>query len=267
VLVWGAALAPIVFWVGGWLFHLRVRWSGDKRAPLERTRRVYLYASLIWTAPVIVMALLDTVAHATYREAWSSDQPLELVVLVFIAWSLWLAYAAVTRLFEVRPWPARLWFLILPGAVYAAVLVGTALLPVLLDGPSTMVLFGDEVPGSDVRILIEEGYLEPQEELLLFYSAGLVSIREDGNFFTDRRVVSYGTFGDEVYHAAAAYDEIVALDVDYSDSLFADSRIFVETADQVFILLASPEGGRDRVFYERLVQEWERRRGARRRGV
>ena len=45
----------------------------------------------------------------------------------------------------------------------------------------TTVVDGEEIGPRDRRMLRSEGVLEPGEDIVFFYSAGIFSIREDGN--------------------------------------------------------------------------------------
>jgi hypothetical protein len=46
-----------------------------------------------------------------------------VLVLVFLLWSVLTSYYGATSVFVLRPWAARLWFLILPAIVYSFALV------------------------------------------------------------------------------------------------------------------------------------------------
>jgi hypothetical protein len=121
-------------------------------------------------------------------------------------------------------------------------------------GPPTKALPAGEIPDAYVESLVEAGVLDPGERVEFFYSNGLFSILEDGNLFTDRRVVSYETADGELSLAAAGYDEIRDIDVEYSEG-FEPSTVTVSTQDGgEFVLLVSAEDGRDHEFVEQLQQ-------------
>jgi hypothetical protein len=122
-------------------------------------------------------------------------------------------------------------------------------------GPATRALPAAEIPAAYVDTLVGAGILDPDEELEYFYSAGLFSILEDGNLFTDRRVISYETRDGELSLAAASYDEIRDIEVQYSTNALEDSLVTVATHDgDAFPLLVSAEDGRDKEFVARLEQ-------------
>ncbi|MCH7977955.1 MAG: hypothetical protein IH935_03120, partial [Acidobacteria bacterium] len=86
-----------------------------------------------------------------------------------------------------------------------------------------------------------------------FYSAGLYSILEDGNLLTENRVVSYETLDGELYVYSSTYPEIQDFDVEYSESFFDDTVLFVSmVSGEEFILILSAEDGRDKEFVSEL---------------
>lgn len=141
-------------------------------------------------------------------------------------------------------------------ACVGGVVMGASFLALL--GPSTKALPASEIPAAYVDSLVEAGILTPDEELEFFYSAGLFSILEDGNLFTDRRVVSYETADGALSLASAGYDEIRDIEVEYSTGALDDSMVTVHTHDGgEFVLLVSAEEGRDKEFVAQLEQHLE----------
>jgi hypothetical protein len=137
------------------------------------------------------------------------------------------------------------------AAGLGGVLVGS-MVTGLAFGPPTRALRAAEIPSGYAEKLVQAGILETGEHMEFFYSAGLFSILEDGNLFTERRVVSYETSDGELSLAAAAYDQIRGIEVDFSDGL-GDSMVTVSTHDGgEFVLLVSAEEGRDREFVAQL---------------
>jgi hypothetical protein len=100
--------------------------------------------------------------------------------------------------------------------------------------------------------------LQANESVRLFYSGAFLSFEDDGNFFTDRRVVSYWSdnFGD--FHAEAAFfDEIEDIDAKFSKRLWGESEVRIRRADgSTFILVLSNQDHADVTFVNRLKQEW-----------
>ena len=57
--------------------------------------------------------------------------------------------------------------------------------------PSDRVLSGSDIPQDQFEVLLSEGIVEQGEVIELFYSEGLISVREGGSLLTDRRVIAY----------------------------------------------------------------------------
>ncbi len=141
------------------------------------------------------------------------------------------------------------------GAIAAVVLCGPLETFGVLGafGPGTMVLRADEVPDSYRTTLVDAGVIEPDERMLFFYSAALLSVLGDGNLLTDRRVVSYSTWQGELSVSSAPYAEIADFETDYSESILEDTIVTVTTrSGDAFFLLLSSEQERDHEFTARL---------------
>lgn len=127
--------------------------------------------------------------------------------------------------------------------------------------PSTKALQGTRLPDRVARILTGAGILEPDEQILWFYSAGVLDYLEDGNLLTDRRAVSYFRESGEIEVSAARYEDIADVTVAWSDSWLVDTVITVKCADESeFSLVVSRESGGDRKFHAELEQQRKRRR-------
>jgi len=143
----------------------------------------------------------------------------------------------------------------------ATTAVGVPLLALAVIGtvmmPPNLAIEGAALPGSYRATLIEEGHLEPNEQIEFFYSGGLMSIREDGNFFTDHRVVSYETIDGTVNRYEAPFDSISEVDVEWSESSLENTRVTITTDEsESFLLVVSNEEGRDRQFVAALESRW-----------
>ena len=123
--------------------------------------------------------------------------------------------------------------------------------------PDSAAMPGDELHESTLSMLREEGVLGEDEEILYYYSDGVFSFREDGNFFTDRRVVSYWLADDDIVMEDVAYPEIADITAAFDDTLFANSKILVEQVDgDSFYLAVSNESDLDEEFVELLIATW-----------
>ena len=133
------------------------------------------------------------------------------------------------------------------------VLVGTF-------GPSTAVVSGDAMRGSDTDYLREAGLLLEGEEVLYFYSRGLFSVRGEGVFASNLGVTSYWTDlgAEDLSVDYLTYSEIIDIEITYSSNFLEDTEVRLEGpgGENWFVFFLSAEGGGDRLFLE----EVERRR-------
>lgn len=128
--------------------------------------------------------------------------------------------------------------------------------------PTTAVQTHATTPANVVEALQSSSLLDPDEQIIMIYSAGVTSMKVDGFYFTDRRVVSYMDADDASSATQATYDEIVDIVLEISDSFVEDSLIVVELKDGSIIVGAVNNfDGEDRKFHNRLVQEWKDRGG------
>ncbi|MEM7167704.1 MAG: hypothetical protein AAF581_19795 [Planctomycetota bacterium] len=128
----------------------------------------------------------------------------------------------------------------------------------------TLGVFPDSkaVPGSRVEarlrpFLATHGLLDPDEHIVYYYSDAVFSYEEDGNYFTDKRAVSYWTDEDEFCVEAAMFDEIIGIYGDMSEGLLENAMITIERkGGGEFTLWVSGEAGGDDEFLRLLKQRW-----------
>ena len=116
-----------------WWYRKRLQWSGAS-ADSGLARTVYLLAAQVYTLPLLVYTIWETVHYPSPRAAFDGDDPWALLVLLFLFWSVVVSYRGVRQIFTVRPWPARTWFLILPCGVYSTTVVGMFAMVLLGSG-------------------------------------------------------------------------------------------------------------------------------------
>jgi hypothetical protein len=142
--------------------------------------------------------------------------------------------------------------------------IGLIALGLLMDEgriPNSAAVPGRELTATTLDFLHSEGLLGEDERVLFFYGDGFLSVRADGNFFTDRRAVSYWEDDDEVRFEAAGYHEIEGVVFEPDDSLFANSVITIERVDgSQFGLVVSNEANKDEEFFELLDRTWKENR-------
>jgi hypothetical protein len=116
--------------------------------------------------------------------------------------------------------------------------------------PSTQVISGSIVWEWDREWMRDHGVLEPGEELLWFYSNGVLSIESDGNLLTDRRIVSY--WEDELgafFIEEAAFAEVKEIQQEPTESVLDPIVVTVERHDgSSFRIVLSDEDDRHQHF-------------------
>ncbi len=153
---------------------------------------------------------------------------------------------------------------ILGIALAGAIFVGVLGLGVALElgyFPDTVAVAKEDLPEHVVRTLRDAGIVAEDEDVLFYYGGGLLDYLEDGNLFTDRRVISYWSEDGEVMVEDAAYAQVADIVADYADSWLLDSEVTVTRADGTqFVLFVAAEDGGDREFVRRLRSTWQRSR-------
>ncbi len=129
VLAYGALSGLAIWYLGGWWYKVRVRWSGDPAPDQGTARIVYIYASFVAAAPTVFALLGQTLFHSNYGEAYGAEALWPTLLLLFPFWSCIVSYRGVTAVFDVVRRRALVWFVILPFLVYllAFGLLGVAL--------------------------------------------------------------------------------------------------------------------------------------------
>ena len=121
--------------------------------------------------------------------------------------------------------------------------------------PNSQVVSGSRVWGPSLAFMENSRIIEPDEQILYFYAAGLFSFADDGNVLTDRRVISYYTDPQtgELFVESATFAEIT--DIQTETGNWIDPTIVTVTRqDGVwFQLFLGTEGQGDERFIERLA--------------
>jgi hypothetical protein len=163
-----------------------------------------------------------------------------------------------------RPTPAWVWVVVPLASLPVVALVGLGMLMAGGVLPDSAVLTGDKVGARHIELLRSHDLLDPDETIVMFYSAGILSVLEDGNLLTDRRVVSYERVDEEIYLAEATYAEIAEIEILEQGGFFSETLILATTdeGDEI-LLLASTESDGDRRFVEELRSRQQAARAAR----
>ena len=119
--------------------------------------------------------------------------------------------------------------------------------------PSGAVIKGYQLPRWDKKFMQRLGLLQRDAQLLYFYSDALIFTRHDGNGVSDRNVFSYwyDSESDKVLVKFADFKDIDDISVNYAESDDDNTVITIKPkSGSTFILYASGEKGRDRLFVQ-----------------
>ncbi len=125
--------------------------------------------------------------------------------------------------------------------------------------PSTQVVPGYMVYSWQKQYLHDEGGLDIGEELLYFYSTDF-SMKNEGNYLTDRRVVSYWTDEetDELILLSSRFEEITDVIIEKSAAYMEPTKVTIQNSDGTeFFLVLSAENRNDRIFIKDLKARWQ----------
>ncbi len=77
--------------------------------------------------------------------------------------------------------------------------------------PGDNLFTSETIPGRFKNILLEEGILDKNEQLEMFYTDSMVSIKDNGIVFTDRRVINYQSLDGTILINSAEYNDIESI--------------------------------------------------------
>jgi hypothetical protein len=129
--------------------------------------------------------------------------------------------------------------------------------------PGTAVVTGDALWDRDISYLREAEILGPEEEIAYFYSGGIWSIAEDGQFISKEYVTSYYQDSDsgETYLDYVSFSDISDIDVASAETFLDMTVVTIMTTDDYqFELWLSSEGGGDQKFIDAMTENWNRSR-------
>ena len=116
-------------------------------------------------------------------------------------------------------------------------------------GPSDRVQTHDEIGDKHLQVLLDEGILDKDERIQHFYSEGLLSVREGGSILTDRRVIAYAPWDDEIEIFDLTFDEVESIEK-IQEGTTLDYAIYVVSGtneeDYVELWLPHENGDADR---------------------
>jgi len=123
--------------------------------------------------------------------------------------------------------------------------------------PNNAVVSGDSLWSRDIKFMQRKKIIDPEEKLILFYSAGDFSFKEDGNGITDRGVFSYWRDDEDgsIKKERAHFKEIADI-VHTLPSEELSSIKIVKKDGSNFALFVTTNNGGDKKFTKRLKEYW-----------
>ncbi|MDH5680793.1 MAG: hypothetical protein OEZ36_04335, partial [Spirochaetota bacterium] len=135
----GIAFGYLAYYLGGWFFNLRIKWSKGEPNK-EKARFIYLYTLLV---PGFLHLLFTISSFIIDPKPFISETDVSIkeliqgfVLILANFYSVYVSYIGATTAFNPRKGLAILWFLFLPMLFYALALlafVGLILLMAMKD--------------------------------------------------------------------------------------------------------------------------------------
>lgn len=121
VLIGGFIAGYLQYWIGGAIYHLRVKWSkgGDN---YDASRNIYIFSGIPVIIVTISSLLLNTIVYGNdYFESGggsSIDVLFLFIIIAAIAYSIRLSYKGVMFIQQTEKTRAIIWFVVLPAIFY-----------------------------------------------------------------------------------------------------------------------------------------------------
>ncbi len=119
LVVLGAVNVPLFWYLGGWWYRLRLKWAGATSLDSLRPRLLFVYSSLVYALPVVLVMLGETLLFPNYRLARDAEGNWTLIFVVLSFWSVVVSYCGATRTVTLARRKALIWFLLRPWTLYA----------------------------------------------------------------------------------------------------------------------------------------------------
>ncbi|MEM7012233.1 MAG: hypothetical protein AAF585_12180 [Verrucomicrobiota bacterium] len=215
---------------------------------LRRSRCAAVFLLLFYIFNVVA-------THVMSGELKPASLVLPVIIAILLARGVWgtFAYHKIRKQADPNYRAAPKWatWIALPAGVVFVLCLG-CIGGVTFFGVPAEVIAGEDLNPKYVRELKDNGIVEEDETIELFYSAGMFSVVDEGNILTDWRAISYGNYEGEAFHASASYDEVSDLAMKKGD-FFTDSIITVSCDDgSTFELWITVSMDGDDLFLETL---------------
>ncbi|MBS1611779.1 MAG: YIP1 family protein [Bacteroidetes bacterium] len=121
----GGIGAIFLYYIGGWIFNLRVKWSGGTD-DLYKSRELYVYSSFVSSVCALIATVILTIGN---ERPYMPDDFSIFDVIAFIlicaslVYSFRVAYIGVIATTGAIPKKAMLWFIIIPAILYTLAVI------------------------------------------------------------------------------------------------------------------------------------------------
>jgi len=126
--------------------------------------------------------------------------------------------------------------------------------------PSDAVVTQADIMKRDMTFLHRKKIVPPDEKITYFYSDAFLSIRDDGNGFTDKRIFSYWQNEDDQFESEiVSFEQVKDIKVKYAEDSDSNTVITItRTDDSDFLLFVSAVDAGDKLFVNKLKQQWKK---------
>ena len=125
--------------------------------------------------------------------------------------------------------------------------------------PNGTVISGKDLMSWDVKFLQRKNIVSTDERIQYFYTSDALTMRDEGNGFTRRRVFSYWLDNEgEFEQRSVNYLKVADIVVEFASGDDIDTVITVKHTDgSTFMLYVAKEQGKDKVFAKNLLRLWQ----------
>ncbi|MBI4130077.1 YIP1 family protein [Candidatus Roizmanbacteria bacterium] len=124
VLIGGLIAGYLQYWIGGAIYHLRVKWSkgGDN---YDASRNIYIFSGIPIAIASISSLILNTLVYGNEYFKTGGGSSIDIlfffILIAAIAYSINLSYKGVMFIQQPQKNRAIIWFVILPAIFYVLV--------------------------------------------------------------------------------------------------------------------------------------------------
>jgi len=145
------------------------------------------------------------------------------------------------------------------GSVSGLVILLLFLIYLRSQAPGTEVVPGRQIKEKFMTEMRSMDLIEPDENILYFYSDAFHDIKDGFYFFSDQKVVVYSQTFDQP-EVRVSYDEIVDIEFNRDESFWSDSYITLILNDESTVWFpVSSENGGDLKYYNTLKRIWKKK--------